>query len=197
VCGLLLEVLSRRVGDRSAMPVLHIALVIIAGMLAVQWTLSPLLALLVAGIVARSRMRHGLTVEPQLGSAGAALVVVLFICLGLLLTLDHIGSLWPWVLAIIAARTVGKGAAVYLLAKPSGLGWRQAGALTLALQPMSSLAVLLAADTFAWGTQLKGMDMNVLQALLAATTIMQLTGPLWATLALRQVANEASTEATQ
>jgi Kef-type K+ transport system membrane component KefB len=190
VCGLLLELLSRRLRGTSAMPVLQIGLVTIASMLAVQWTLSPLLALLVAGVVARARMRHGLTVEPQLGSAGAALTVVLFVCLGLLLTLDHLLSLLPWVVAIIVARGVGKGLAIVLLARPSGLGWRQAGALTLALQPMSSLAVLLAADTFAWASQLPGMDRSVLQALLLATTLMQLTGPLWTSIALQKVARE-------
>jgi Kef-type K+ transport system membrane component KefB len=193
-CGLLLDLFSRRVRGPAALPVLQIALVTIASMLAVQWTLSPLLALLVAGVVARTRMRHGLTVEPQLGTAGAALGVVLFICLGLLLTLDHIGSLWPWVLAIILARGIGKGVAVALLARPSGLGWRQAAALTVALQPMSSLVVLLAADTFVWASQLPGLDRSVLQALLLATTLMQFTGPLWTTWALRHVAREADGE---
>jgi Kef-type K+ transport system membrane component KefB len=194
VCGMLLELLSRRVRRTSAMPVLQIALVIIASMLAVQWTLSPLLALLVAGMVARSRMRHALMVEPHLGSAGAALNVVLFICLGILLTLDHIGSLWAWVLAIIAARMLGKGLAVGMLARHSGLGWRQAGALILALQPMSSLAVLLAADTFAWASQLPGADRGVLQALVAATSLMQLTGPLWTSYALRTAVHESHEE---
>ena len=86
---------------------------------------------------------------------------------------------------------MGKGLAVALLARPSGLGWRQAAALTLALQPMSSLAVLLAADSFRWHGQFPGMDALVMQALLAATTLMQLSGPLWTSLALRQVAREA------
>ena len=194
VCGLLLDLLSRRVGGALAMPVLQIALVTIASMLAVQWTLSPLLALLVAGVVARTRMRHGLTVEPQLGSAGAALGVVLFISLGLLLTLDHIGSLWPWVLAIVVARAAGKAVAVAALARPSGLGWRQSAALVVALQPMSSLTVLLAADTFVWASQFPGVDKSVLQGLLVATTLMQLTGPLWTTFALKQMAREADTE---
>jgi len=190
VCGLLLDLLSRRVRGAAALPVLQIALVTMASLLAVQWTLSPLLALLVAGVVARARMRHGLTVEPQLGSAGAALGVLLFICLGLLLTLDHLGSLWPFVLAIIGARALGKALAVTALARPSGLGWRQAAGLSLALQPMSSLAVLLAADTFVWGSQLPGIDKPVLQSLLLAITLMQLTGPLWTSLALQQVARE-------
>ena len=189
-CGLLLEVLSRRVRGTGAMAVLQIGLVTIASLLSVQWTLSPLLALLVAGVVARSRMRHALTVEPLLGSAGAALAVVLFVCLGLLLTLGQLLTLLPWVVAIIVARLLGKALGVALLARPSGLGWRQTGALALALQPMSSLAVLLAADTFAWASQLPGMDRAALQALLIATTLMQLTGPLWTTIALQAVARE-------
>ena len=54
---------------------------------------SPLLALLVAGMTARARMQHALTVEPHLGSAGAVLNVLLFICLGLLFTLDGLAKL--------------------------------------------------------------------------------------------------------
>ena len=50
--------------------------------------------------------------------------------------------------------------------------------------------MLLAADTFGWPAQLPRMDAGVLQALLAATTLMQLTGPLWTVLGLRQVAGE-------
>jgi Kef-type K+ transport system membrane component KefB len=186
-----LELASRKMRNPNAMPVLQMALVITASLLAVQWTLSPLLALLVAGMVARMRMRHGLMVEPQLGSAGAALGVVLFICLGVLLTLENVTRLWPMVVAIIATRFVGKGLAVFALARPSGLSWRQSLALTLALQPMGSLAVLLATNTFGWASQLPGVFPDVLQALLVATTLMQLVGPLITTFALRTVARES------
>ena len=190
--GFALDRLSPLVRGTPAMPVLQIALVITASMLAAQWKLSPLLALLVAGMTARSRMAHGLTVEPHLGSAGAVLNVLLFICLGLLFTVDGVWTLWPWALAIILGRLLGTGLAVGALAGASGLGWRQAAALTLALQPMSSLAVLLAADTFGWPSQLPGVDGNALQALMLATTLMQLTGPVWTQLSLRRIARECS-----
>lgn len=189
-CALLLDRLSRQMRTARALPVLQLALVVAASLLAARWRLSPLLALLVAGMVARQQMRHALTVEPQLGSAGSVLAVLLLICLGVLFTLDGLLELWPWVLAIIAARLLGKALAVLLLARPSGLGWRQAAALTLALQPMSSLAVLLAADTFGWPARLPAVDATVLQALLAATTLLQATGPLWATFALARLARE-------
>jgi Kef-type K+ transport system membrane component KefB len=135
-------------------------------------------------------MGQRLTVETGLGSAGAALAVLLFISMGLLFTFDGWLQLWPWVLALIGARLAGKALAVALLAWPSGLAWRQALALTLALQPMSSLAVLLVLADFDWSPQFPGADATVLQALLVASTLMQLSGPLWVQFALRRVAGE-------
>ena len=171
--------------------VLQIALVIVASLLAVQWKLSPLLALLVAGVMARSLMGHRLTVEPHMGSAGAVLTVLLFISLGLLSSFDGLMALWPWVLVIVGARLAGKAVAVLATARVSGLGWRQALALTLGLQPMSSLAVLLAADTFGWPSQLPGVEAAMLQSLLLATALMQLVGPLLTQAALRRVVHES------
>jgi Kef-type K+ transport system membrane component KefB len=189
-CGWLVDRTAQPGGHRATMPVLQMALVMLASTLASIWGLSPLLTLLIAGITARQLMGHRLTVEPSLGSAGAALTVLLFVSTGLLFSLDGLLPLWPWVLAIVGARLLGKGLAVALLARPSGLGWRQALALTVALQPMSGLAVLLVMRDFAWQTQLPGIDIAVLQALLAATTLMQLSGPLWVELGLRRLASE-------
>jgi len=89
-----------------------------------------------------------------------------------------------------SARLIGKGIAIFATARPSGLSWRQATALTLALQPMSSLSVLLVADSFGWRTQLPGADAGVIQALLIATTLMQLSGPLWTLWPLKHIAGE-------
>jgi Kef-type K+ transport system membrane component KefB len=188
--GVVLDQLGRMHDDAATMPVLQLALVILAAMLAIAWGLSPFMTLLVAGMTARSRMRHRLTVQPYLGSAGAALTVMLFVSFGLLSTLSELRTLWPWVLAIVLARLLGKGAAILATARPSGLSWRQAVALTLALQPMSSLSVLLVADSFGWRTQLPGADASVIQALLVATTLMQLSGPLWTLLPLKHIARE-------
>lgn len=190
--GLLLDRLSPLVRGTPAMPVLQIALVIIASMLSVQWTLSPLLTLLIAGMTARARLSHGLAVEPHLGSAGAVLNLMLFVSLGLLFTLEGFWDVWPWVLVIIVARLLASALAVGALARVSGLAWRQAAALVLALQPMSSLAVLLAADTFAWTSQLPGVHAATLQALLLAITLMQITGPVWTQLSLRHLARETN-----
>ena len=55
---------------------------------------------------------------------------------------------------------------------------------------MSSLAVLMAADTYGWAGQLSGIDTRTLQALLVATMLMQFSGPLWTQLALHKVSRE-------
>jgi Kef-type K+ transport system membrane component KefB len=190
-CGVVLDRLGRLHDEGATMPVLQLALVILAALLATAWGLSPFITLLIAGMTARSRMRHRLTVEPYLGSAGAALTVLLFVSFGVLSTLQDWRALWPWVLAIVLARLVGKGAAIFATARPSGLSWRQATALTLALQPMSSLSVLLVADSFGWRTQMPGADANVIQALLIATTLMQLSGPLWTLWPLKYIVDES------
>ena len=39
--------------------------------------------------------------------------------------------------------------------------------------------MLLAADTFGWSSQLPGAHTHTIQALLLATTLMQVTGPIW------------------
>ncbi len=193
-CGWILDRAARFSDQRSSAPVLQIALVMLAATLASTWGLSPLLTLLVAGMTARALMGHRLNVEPYLGSAGAALMVLLFISLGVLFSVDGVRQVWPWVLALIGARLLGKGLGVALLARPSGLGWRQALGLTLALQPMGSLAVLMVADNFRWSEQLPGFDAGVMQALLVAAAAMQLTGPLWLELALERVAGECREE---
>jgi Kef-type K+ transport system membrane component KefB len=189
-CGAALDGLSRITPERATMPVLQIALVIVAALLSVALSLSPLMTLLAAGVTARARMGHRLTVEPQLGSAGAVLTVVLFVCLGMLFGTEGAWAALPWALAVIAARALGKGIAVVALARVSALGWRQALALTLALQPMSSLALLLAADSFGWAAALPGVELPVMHALLLATALMQLSGPWWVQFAIERVAGE-------
>jgi Kef-type K+ transport system membrane component KefB len=192
--GMVLRRLAGTMHSTANTAVLQLALLILAAMLANQFTLSPLLALLIAGMVARQRMGHTLKVEPQLGTAGAALTVLLFLSFGLLSNFDDLATAWPWALAIVAARLAGKTVAVLALARPSGLGWRQSIGLALALQPASNLAVLLSVSTFGWPANFPAPDAAVLQAVVIATTLMQLTGPWWTQFGLRHVARECPSE---
>lgn len=192
--GVVLRRLAGTMHSAANTAVLQLALLILAAMLANQFTLSPLLALLIAGMVARQRMGHTLKVEPQLGTAGAALTVLLFLSFGLLSNFDGLADVWPWALAIVLARLAGKAVAVLALARPSGLGWRQSIGLALALQPASNLAVLLSVSTFGWPAGFPSPDADVLRAVVIAATVMQLTGPWWTQFGLKHVARECPSE---
>jgi Kef-type K+ transport system membrane component KefB len=190
LAGLLVERLSRMLQRDSSRAIVQLGLVVLSALLAAQYGLSALLALLVAGVVARARMGHALRVEPQFGLMGTALTLLLFLSIGLLATLQGPAELLPWVLAIIAARMAGKALAVLLLARPSGLGWRQAAGLALALQPASGLAVLSVGASFGWPTGWPTPDAHVFQALLIAIGVLQLTGPAFLHAGLHFVARE-------
>lgn len=176
--ALLLDGLSRFGIRSNALDLLQMAVVLVASTLSSHWHLSALLTLLAAGVLARWRMGHRLSVTPQLGSAGQALTVLLLVALGTWSTLDGLWRLAPWVLALLVARGLAKLIAVVALARPSALGWRQALGLSVALQPMSSLVVLLGAESLVWPDWLPAPDANVLQALLIATTLTLWIGPL-------------------
>lgn len=190
VAGLSVERMSRWLSNDVSRALLQLGLVVMSAWLAARYGLSALLALLVAGMVARARMGHALRVEPQFGVMGSALTLLLFLSLGLVVTLQGPVSLLPWVLAIIGARLAGKTIAVMLLARPSGLGWRQAGGLALALQPASGLAVLSVGASFGWPPGWPAPDPQVLQALLIAVGVLQLAGPAFTQWGLRLVARE-------
>ena len=83
-----------------------------------------------------------------------------------------------------------------LLARPSGLGWRQSLGLGLALQPASALTVLMTSSTLGWPTTLPQPETVLLQALLVALTLMQLSGPVWLQLGLAVVAQESDAAPT-
>ena len=131
------------------------------------------------------------------GMAGAVLPAIPGLPLvfaGLLLAawLDqfaHVG-LWPLVVTIVGARFLAKTGTVLLLARPSGLGWRQALGLGLALQPASGLTVVLTSSTLGWPGALPTPEAHLLQALLIALTLLQLSGPIWLQLGLSAVAQE-------
>ncbi len=87
------------------------------------------------------------TFPPHFGSAGAVLVVLMFIANGLAADLSGLRDSFLLVMLLITARAAAKLLAVLTLAHYSGISLRQAMALGMALIPMSSVALLLTLDT--------------------------------------------------
>jgi Kef-type K+ transport system membrane component KefB len=136
--------------------------------------LSPILVLLAAGLITRYQRQRPRSFPPQFGSAGAVLVVLMFIANGLAADLGGLryGLL---VLLFIAVRSAAKLLSVLILGHYSGIGIRQTMALGISLAPMSSVALLLTLDTSlmfpAFGS---GMGL----VLMSCIVILELAGPI-------------------
>ncbi len=164
---------------------LTLALVQIAGA-------SPLLVPLLAGIVLRSRDPRPRLWPRHFGTAGGALVVLLFVVNGMAVDWRLIAAGGGAALVLLALRAGAKIGAAVLFGRLSGLSLRQSTALGVALLPMSGIAFLLTASLHAafpeFGTR-------VASALAGAITVMEIVGPLatqWALKACREASFLAS-----
>jgi Kef-type K+ transport system membrane component KefB len=153
--------------------------------------LSPILVLLAAGLITRYQRQRPRSFPPHFGSAGAVLVVLMFIANGLAADLSGLryGLL---VLLLIAVRAAAKVLSVLALGHYSGIGIRQTMALGISLVPMSSVALLLTLDTSmmfpAFGS---GMGL----VLMSCIVILEIAGPIVVQKALK-AAGETPEEKT-
>jgi Kef-type K+ transport system membrane component KefB len=154
--------------------------------------LSPILVLLAAGLITRYRRSRPRTFPPHFGSAGAVLVVLMFIANGLAADLGGLRESFLLVLLLVAVRATAKLLAVLALANHSGLSLRQALALGVSLMPMSSVALLLTLDT---GTAFPGFASGLGLAVMSCIVILELAGPFLVQGALRK-AGETSEKRT-
>jgi Kef-type K+ transport system membrane component KefB len=174
----LLRVLGRR-HDTQFLCIL--ALVATAVWAADALRLSMALMLLAYGVAIRILDRHRLFVALSFGRVGGILLIFLFAMTAARLdwALVPAGALAGAVL--IAARAAGKGLGVFALAPVSGLPLRKASLLTLALMPMSGIAVILVHDTARFYPQV-GPSLSAI--IVSAIAMLELLGPLLAQFAL-------------
>lgn len=188
--GLLLDGLGRWLQADGDQAVLQLALLSLTSLLASLGGLSALLSLLVAGLVARARLGHRLSVTPQLGSAGAALHLLLFLSLGLMARLDGLGALGATVAVLLGARALGLVGGALLTARASGLSLRQALALGLAQQTLTPPTLLLGGGALT--AALLDTGPQLAATLLLATTLGHALGPLLGQWALARLAGETA-----
>ena len=153
--------------------------------------LSPVLVLLAAGLITRYRRQRSRTFPPHFGSAGAVLVVLMFIANGLAADLSGLRDSLLLVLLLIMARALAKLLSVLVLAHYSGIGLRQAMALGVALIPMSSVALLLTLDT---GVAFPAFGSGLGLVLMSCIVILELAGPIMVQGALRTAGETPETK---
>ena len=136
--------------------------------------LSPVLATLTFGLMARHRRVAFSRTERNFGGIGELLTVLLFVFAVSTLTWERVMAGAGLGLMLLLARFVVKTACVAAFAHVGGISWRK-GALTgIALSPMSVFVILLLEQARYLGIVL----VDELAALAAMTLFMEVIGPI-------------------
>jgi len=173
--GVAVPGLLRQLGNLSRDATVAFALaVVLVVALAMAFKLSPVLAALTFGLVARHRRVAFSQTQRNFGALGDLLTVVLFVAVSSLLEWQRVlHGLWLG-LALVGVRALVKVAATTALAKVSGITWRK-GALTgLALTPQAVFVLLLLEQARVIGVDL----LDQLAALAAASLVLEILGPI-------------------
>jgi len=180
--GIAVPGLLRQLGRLSedATVAFAIAVTLLVG-LATALHVSPLLATLTFGLLARHRRVTLNQAQRNFGALGDLLTVVLFVFAAATIEWPRVTAGLGLAIVLVGVRLFAKVLGVTLLARPSGLS-RRKGALTgVALTPLSVFVVVLLMEQ----THDLGVDLlDQLAPLAAATLLLELVGPIVTQLAL-------------
>ncbi|MDB5770349.1 MAG: sodium/hydrogen exchanger family protein [Burkholderia sp.] len=175
VFGVIVPAVLRRLGNlaQDATVAFAIAVILLVA-LTDALKLSPVLAALTFGLVARHRRVALSQTQRNFGALGDLLTVLLFMFAASTIEWNRVTSGLGLALALVAARLATKTISVAALSHFSGVTWRK-GALTgLALAPISVFVILLLEQTRHLGVAL----VDELVALAAITLVLELVGPI-------------------
>lgn len=173
--GVVVSALLHKLGNLAQDATVAFALsVILLVAIADSTSLSPLLATLAFGLVARHRRVAFSKTQRNFGALGEMLTVLLFVYAASTMHWPTVAAGTGLALLVIAARFVTKVASVAAFSHVSGISWRK-GALTgMALTPVSAFIILLLEHA-----RQSGVDLgHELSALAAMTLILEIVGPI-------------------
>ncbi|HEX6734915.1 MAG TPA: cation:proton antiporter [Azonexus sp.] len=137
--------------------------------------LSVFLPMLAFGFLVRALDRRQRVIGIRIASDARVFLVVTFVLAGAALDLAHLRHYWAEALLIAGTRLAGQLAGSLLAARQLGLAPRDGALLAVGLQPMSSVGLVLLANTQVLYSEL---DPDLVGMLLATLLLMQLFGPL-------------------
>lgn len=137
--------------------------------------LSPLLAALTFGIVARERRVHLTNAQRDFGTAGDLLSIFLFVYIASLLDWADVGAGMLLGVLLIVVRTASKIGCNLAAARFSGITERKGLLTGLALTPMSAFAILLIEQSRLYGF---APAVEVLSVMAGMMLLQELLGPL-------------------
>ena len=179
------SMIARRLDLRNEnSALLLLGMILLALSITKMANLSTLLVPLLAGLMLRNSTERPWIWPRHFGTAGGALVLLLFVITGSVWSLDALMASAALGVAVIVARVAAKMVVTVSLGRPSGLSMKQAAALGFALMPLSGAALVLTADLQAvypeFATQLTGI-------VFSAVAVLELLGPIAVQAALRYV----------
>lgn len=163
--------------------ILLVALIVLVVGFARALNLPVVVALLVLGMLARNLDYEHALLPVRFGYAAQLLFVVLFVLTGASLDFSGFQAVGLATAAFVAMRFLGKAAVILALGRLSGLRAGGAGLLSIALLPMSGLAVVMVYDTAAIYPRF-GADLAAV--VLSAVAVLEIVGPLATQFALRR-----------
>lgn len=142
---------------------------------AIYLEISVLLPMLIFGYLTRMLDHEKQVVAIRIASDARIFLVVTFVLAGAALDIAVLQQYWPEALAIAMTRFAGQAVAIFWNRKRLELNARSSGHLAIGLQPMSSVALVLLANS---QTLHANLDARLTGTLLATILLMQLLGPL-------------------
>jgi Kef-type K+ transport system membrane component KefB len=175
VFGVIAPLLNRLATSSQATTVTFAIAVLLLSGVAQSLHLSPLLAALAFGAVARERRIMLSHAQRNFGALGDVLTVFLFVFVGSLLSWSGLLASLLLGISVLIARSASHTLVNLSIAHVSGTTFRK-GALTgLALMPMSAFALLLLEESRAYGFDLARDSLPVIIGLLM---LLEVIGPL-------------------
>ncbi|MDH4134289.1 MAG: cation:proton antiporter [Gammaproteobacteria bacterium] len=174
----LLRATDRTVQDST----LAFALAVIAlVMLTHALKLSPLLATLTFGLIARDRRIVLNRSQRGFGILGEVLTLLLFVFVSATLSWEQVLAGMGMGLTLVVGRALAKTVGITALARASGITWRKGLLTSLGMAPLSVFVILLIEQT-----RISGVDlMAQLSPLAAAALVLEILGPVLTQFALR------------
>lgn len=174
----LLRATDRTVQDSTlAFALAVIGLVMVTHML----KLSPLLATLTFGLVARHRRIVLSRSQRGFGILGELLTLLLFVFVSATLSWEQVVHGWWLGVALVLVRALAKLAGITVLAWKGGITWRKGALISVAMSPLSVFVIVLLEQT-----RISGVDlMAQLAPIAAAALLLEIMGPVLTQLALR------------
>lgn len=173
--GVIAPILNRLATGSQGTTVTFAFLVLLLTGVAQSLHLSPLLAALALGVMARERRVMLSHAQRNFGALGDVLAVFLFVFIGSLLSWSDLPAALALGVTALAARTGVHMLVNVSLARASGTTFRK-GALTgVALMPMSAFALLLLEESRLYGFDLARESLPVIVGLLV---LLDVIGPL-------------------